>query len=195
MQFPSAYAAPQHSTQECSASPLFCFKFGSHLQCASAHASSQSLTALLLQQLTSTQRCSACPLSAQTHACTCSVLQRMLRRNPLAALSLQQPSLRTPSLQLADDMPFELDKEGDADSPDGMCMHHLNVALRPSLYIELVRYSWHNLMLCYCTIHMHHRLLLQNCSEAWRRASLASVQLPLSRVIRLMLMLCRFRLS
>ena len=63
----------------------------------------------------------------------------MLRRNPLAALSLQQPSLRTPSLQLADDMPFELDKEGDADSPDGMCMHHLNLALRPSLYTELMR--------------------------------------------------------
>lgn len=53
----------------------------------------------------------------------------MLRRNPLAALSLQQPSLRTPSLQLADDMPFELDKEGDADSPDGTCMHHLTLAL------------------------------------------------------------------
>ena len=55
----------------------------------------------------------------------CSVLQRMLRRNPLAALSLQQPSLRTPSLKLADDMPFELDKEGDPDSPDGVCMHPL----------------------------------------------------------------------
>lgn len=53
----------------------------------------------------------------------CSVLQRMLRRNPLAALSLQQPSLRTPSLKLADDMPFELDKEEDGDSPDGACVH------------------------------------------------------------------------
>lgn len=52
----------------------------------------------------------------------CSVLQRMLRRNPLAALSLQQPSLRTPSLKLADDMPFELDKEDDCDSPDGACL-------------------------------------------------------------------------
>lgn len=52
----------------------------------------------------------------------CSVLQRMLRRNPLAALSLQQPSIRTPSLQLADDMPFQLDKEGEPDSPDGACM-------------------------------------------------------------------------
>lgn len=51
--------------------------------------------------------------------CLCSVLQRMLRRNPLAALSLQQPSMRTPSLKLADDMPFELDKEEEADSPDG----------------------------------------------------------------------------
>ncbi|KAL3150044.1 hypothetical protein ABBQ38_013395 [Trebouxia sp. C0009 RCD-2024] len=48
----------------------------------------------------------------------CSVLQRMLRRNPLAALSLQQPSMRTPSLRLPDDMPFELDKEGEAESPD-----------------------------------------------------------------------------
>lgn len=47
----------------------------------------------------------------------------MLRRNPLAALSLQQPSLRTPSLKLADDMPFELDKEEDGDSPDGACVH------------------------------------------------------------------------
>lgn len=53
----------------------------------------------------------------------CSVLQRMLRRNPLAALSLQQPSMRTPSLRLPDDMPFELDKEGEAESPDGVCMH------------------------------------------------------------------------
>lgn len=153
----------------------FCFGVGSHMQCASAHALSQPLAALLLQQLISTQRCSACVLSAQTRACTCSVLQRMLRRNPLAALSLQQPSLRTPSLQLADDMPFELDKEGDADSPDGMCMHHLIVALRLSLYTELMRNHWHNLMLRYCTIHMHHRLLLQNCSEAWCRAPLASV--------------------
>ena len=52
----------------------------------------------------------------------CSVLQRMLRRNPLAALSLQQPSMRTPSLSLPDDMPFHLDKEGEAESPDGVCV-------------------------------------------------------------------------
>ena len=54
-------------------------------------------------------------------ACSCSVLQRMLRRNPLAALSLQQPSIRTPSLKLADDIPFELDPEDNAvaESPDG----------------------------------------------------------------------------
>ena len=76
-------------------------------------------TALFLQQNFTIQECSACPLPAQRNAHPCSVLQRMLRRNPLAALSLQQPSLRTPSLQLADDMPFELDKEGDAESPDG----------------------------------------------------------------------------
>ena len=54
-------------------------------------------------------------------ACCCSVLQRMLRRNPLAALSLHQPSIRTPSLKLADDVPFELDPEDNAvaESPDG----------------------------------------------------------------------------
>ena len=44
----------------------------------------------------------------------------MLRRNPLAALSMQQPSTRTPSLKLSDDVPFELDEDNaDLDSPDG----------------------------------------------------------------------------
>jgi len=60
-------------------------------------------------------------LSCTVLACCCSVLQRMLRRNPLAALSMQQPSIRTLSLKLADDVPFELDPEDNdvAESPDG----------------------------------------------------------------------------
>lgn len=120
-----------------------------------------SLAALPLQQLHLTQECSACPFYAQSCAHTCSVLQRMLRRNPLAALSLQQPSLHTPSLQLADDMPFQLDKEGDADSPDGTCMHHLNSGLRGSPNTDLERNHQHDLMLCYSALHMHHPLLMQ----------------------------------
>ena len=43
----------------------------------------------------------------------------MLRRNPLAALSLQQPSIRTPSMMLSDDVPFQLD-EDTIQTPDGM---------------------------------------------------------------------------
>lgn len=130
---------------------------GSVLQCMQPCNS----LAVSLQQLISAQECSACPLPARIRAYTCSVLQRMLRRNPLAALSLQQPSLPTPSLQLADDMPFQLDKEGDADSPDGMCTHYLNLPLRGSPNTELMRNHQHDLMLCYSAMHMLHPLLLQ----------------------------------
>ena len=35
----------------------------------------------------------------------------MLRRNPLAALSLQQPSMRTPSMLLSEEVPFQLDED------------------------------------------------------------------------------------
>ena len=52
----------------------------------------------------------------------CSVLQRMLRRNPLAALALNQPSMRSmSSLSIAEDVPFAMDDttQANKDLPDG----------------------------------------------------------------------------
>lgn len=52
----------------------------------------------------------------------CSVLQRMLRRNPLAALALQQPSMRSmSSLSIADDVPFSMEEVNQTNKnlPDG----------------------------------------------------------------------------
>ena len=59
----------------------------------------------------------------------CSVLQRMLRRNPLAALALNQPSMRSMScLSIADDVPFTMDDttQANKDLPDGTfaCLSH-----------------------------------------------------------------------
>ena len=59
----------------------------------------------------------------------CSVLQRMLRRNPLAALALNQPSMRSMScLSIADDVPFTMGDTAQAnkDLPDGTfaCLSH-----------------------------------------------------------------------
>lgn len=54
----------------------------------------------------------------------CSVLQRMLRRNPLAALALNQPSMRSmSSLSIADDEPFSMDdtNQTNKELPDGKC--------------------------------------------------------------------------
>ena len=59
---------------------------------------------------------------------TCSVLQRMLRRNPLAALALHQPSMRSiSSLSIADDAPFSMDdtNQPSNDLPDGMSHEHI----------------------------------------------------------------------
>lgn len=79
----------------------------------------------------------------------------MLRRNPLAALSLQQPSLRTPSLKLADDMPFELDKEEDGDSPDGVYMQPNSALCFSTPIVPMGRSVEHDLMLCCYAMQKH----------------------------------------
>ena len=66
----------------------------------------------------------------------------MLRRNPLAALALNQPSMRSmSSLSIADDEPFSMDDthQTNKDLPDGTCCFPVALAMALKVLTPCVR--------------------------------------------------------